>query len=155
MGLPDCLKQREFRSPSHGDEAIDRRYLTKGMYQVLSDVKVTVPVEMKLVYYLSLTLLLLVTLTSPTLLASVPVSIDTDGDGVEDSQDADDDGDNPEFASVDEAPVNLGESLEADAVLDDFSQSEEVQNIAPICMLIMPITMRPANRRPRSILDRT
>ena len=70
-------------------EAIDRRYLTKGIYQVLSDVKVSEPVEMKLVHYLSLTLLLLV--TSPTLLASVPVSIDTDGDGIEDSQDADDD----------------------------------------------------------------
>ena len=86
---------------------------------------------MKLVHYLSLIFLLLVTLTSPNLLASVPVSIDTDGDGIEDSRDADDDGDNPEFASVDEAPVNLGESLEADAVLDDFSQSEEVQNIGP------------------------
>ena len=37
-GFPDCLKdivkQREFRSASHGDvsaEAIDRRYLTNGM----------------------------------------------------------------------------------------------------------------------------
>ena len=70
---------------------MDRRYLTMGIYQVLSDEKVSEPVEMKLVDYLSLTLLLLVTLTSPTLLASVPVSIDTDGDGIEDSQDADDD----------------------------------------------------------------
>ena len=45
---------------------------------------------MKLVHYLSLILLLV---ASPTLLASVPVSVDTDGDGIEDSQDADDDGD--------------------------------------------------------------
>ena len=82
---------------------------------------------MKLVHYLSLILLLLV--ASPTLLAAVPVSIDTDGDGIEDSQDADDDGDNPEFAADDKAPVNLGEPLDADAVLDDFSQREEVQNI--------------------------
>ena len=83
---------------------------------------------MKLVYYLSLIFLLLV--TSPTLLASVPVSIDTDGDGIEDSQDA-------------------------DAVLGDFSQSEEVETLAPTWMLIMPISMRPANLRPRSIIDRT
>jgi hypothetical protein len=84
---------------------------------------------MKLVYYLSLIFILLV--TSPSLLASVPVSIDTDGDGIEDSQDADDDGDNPEFAADDKAPVNLGEPLDADAVLDDFSQREEVHNIGP------------------------
>ena len=32
LGLPDCLKQREFRSASHGDvsaEVVDRRYLIK------------------------------------------------------------------------------------------------------------------------------
>ena len=59
-----------------------------GIYQVLSDVKVPVPVEMKLVYYLSLIFILLV--ASLVLFASVPVSLDTDGDGIEDSQDADD-----------------------------------------------------------------
>ena len=41
------------------------------------------------------------------------------------------DADNPVFVSDDEEPVNLGEPLDADAVLDDFSQSEEVQNIGP------------------------
>ena len=49
------------------------------IYQVLSDLKASEPVKMKLVHYLSLIFLLLV--ASPVLFASVPVSIDTDGDG--------------------------------------------------------------------------
>ena len=39
--------------------------------------------------------------------------------------------DNPKFASVDEAPVNLGESLEADAFLGYLRQSEKVRNFGP------------------------
>ena len=39
--------------------------------------------------------------------------------------------DNPKFASVDEARVNLGESLEADAFLGYLRQGEKVQNIGP------------------------
>tara|TARA_B110000977_G_scaffold155848_1_gene198274 strand:- start:66 stop:353 length:288 start_codon:yes stop_codon:yes gene_type:complete len=79
-----------------------------------------------------LALLLPLTLASPTLLAA----------------------NNPKFASVDEAPVNLGESLEADAFLGYLRQGEEVQNIGPIWMLVMPISVKPENRRSRSILDR-
>ena len=56
-----------------------------------------------------LLLLLPLTLASPTLLAA----------------------NNPKFASVDEAPVNLGESLEADAFLGYLRQGEKVQNIGP------------------------
>ena len=78
-----------------------------------------------------LALLLPLTLASPTLLAA----------------------NNPKVASVDEAPVNLGESLEADAFLGYLRQGKEVQNIGPIWMY-MPISVRPENRRSRSILDR-
>ena len=38
---------------------------------------------------------------------------------------------NPKFASVDEAPVNLGESLEADAFLGYLRQGGEMRNIGP------------------------
>ena len=39
--------------------------------------------------------------------------------------------DNPKFASVDEARVNLGESLEADAFLGYLRESGEMRNIGP------------------------
>ena len=39
--------------------------------------------------------------------------------------------DNPKVASVDEARVNLGESLEADAFLGYLRESGEVQKIRP------------------------
>ena len=58
---------------------------------------------------LLLILLLPWTLASPTLLAA----------------------NNPKFASVDEAPVNLGESLEADAFLGYLRQGGEMRNIGP------------------------
>ena len=58
---------------------------------------------------LFLILLLPLTLASPTLLAA----------------------NNPKFASVDEAPVNLGESLEADAFLGYLRQGGEMRNIGP------------------------
>ncbi len=56
-----------------------------------------------------LLLILLLPVASPTLLAA----------------------NNPKFASVDEAPVNLGESLEADGFLGYLRQGEKVQNIGP------------------------
>ena len=58
---------------------------------------------------LLLILFLPLTLASPTLLAA----------------------NNPKFASVDEAPVNLGESLEADAFLGYLRQGGEMRNIGP------------------------
>jgi hypothetical protein len=39
--------------------------------------------------------------------------------------------DNPKFSSVDEARVNLGESLAADGFLGYFSQSGEMRNFGP------------------------
>ena len=69
---------------------------------------------------LLLILFLPLTLASPTLLAAVPVAIDTDGllrKKPSPYLSAHVNADNPKFASVDEAPVNLGESLEADAFL--------------------------------------
>ena len=65
-------------------------------------------------------LTLLLPVASPTLLAAVPVAIDTDGllrKKPSRYLSAYVNADNPKFASVDEAPVNLGESLEADAFL--------------------------------------
>ena len=56
-----------------------------------------------------LALLLPLTLASPTLLAA----------------------NNPKVASVDEAPVNLGESLEADGFLGYLRESGEMRNIGP------------------------
>ena len=58
---------------------------------------------------LLLILFLPVTLASPTLLAA----------------------NNPKFASVDEARVNVGESLEADAFLGYLRQGGEMRNIGP------------------------
>jgi len=42
---------------------------------------------------------------------------------------ADMDADNPGFAADYEEPINHGEPMDADAIVEDFSQSEEVQNI--------------------------
>ena len=83
---------------------------------------------------LLLILFLPLTLASPTLLAAVPVAIDTDEllrKKPSPYLSAYVNADNPKFASVDEAPVNLGESLEADAFLGYLRESGEVRNIGP------------------------
>ena len=79
-------------------------------------------------------LTLLLPVASPTLLAAVPVAIDTDGllrKKPSRYLSAYVNADNPKFASVDEAPVNLGESLEADAFLGYLRESGEMRNIGP------------------------
>ena len=79
-------------------------------------------------------LTLLLPVASPTLLAAVPVAIDTDEllrKKPSPYLSAHVNADNPKFASVDEAPVNLRESLEADAFLGYLRQGEKVQNIGP------------------------
>ena len=81
-----------------------------------------------------LLLILLLPVASPTLLAAVPVAIDTDGLLRHQPSlylSAYFDADSAKFAAVDEAPVNLGESLEADAFLGYFGQSGEMRNIGP------------------------
>ena len=81
-----------------------------------------------------LLLILLLPVASPTLLAAVPVAIDTDGllrKKLSSYLSAYVDADSAKFASVDEAPVNLGESLEADAFLGYLRQGGEMRNIGP------------------------
>ena len=79
-----------------------------------------------------LLLTLLLPVASPTLLAAVPVAIDTDEllrKKPSPYLSAYVNVDNPKFSSVDEAPVNLGESLEADAFLGYLRQGGEMRNI--------------------------
>ena len=79
-------------------------------------------------------LTLLLPVASPTLLAAVPVFIDTDGllrKKPSPYLSAYVNADSAKFAAVDEAPVNLGESLEADAFLGYLRQGGEMRNIGP------------------------
>ena len=81
-----------------------------------------------------LLLILLLPVASPTLLAAVPVAIDTDGllrKKLSSYLSAYVNAGNPKFASVDEARVNVGESLEADAFLGYLRQGGEMRNIGP------------------------
>ena len=81
-----------------------------------------------------LLLILLLPVASPTLLAAVPVAIDTDEflrKKPSPYLSAYVNADSAKFAAVDEAPVNLGESLEADAFLGYLRESGEVRNIGP------------------------